>query len=115
MSDGFSNDQMQALKRALYSSSDVQPQLRGREFLNADFDLEDRLRMLDFSGHFRVYAQDDEEQATHYTWAGCVDGFGLDLEVQRMGDSCWVVVHDVHTSEAARSFVSDRRNSSFVM
>lgn len=110
----FDGQQLKALKRALYSSPEPDADIRGNEFLNADEDLEDRLRHIDFDGVFRVYAQDDQEQATHFRWAGCVDGFGVDLESFRSKDASWVIVHAVHEPSEAGDFIRSRKSASFV-
>lgn len=49
----------------------------------AAFDLEDRLRRVDFQGHFVIRSQDELEDATHFEWVGRVGSEAVHLESMR--------------------------------
>jgi hypothetical protein len=71
--------------------------------------MEDRLRAADFGGHFVVRAQDEQEEATHFEWVGCVGGQGFHLEVLRGADASWVTVRSMLPAEEVGSLMASFR------
>ena len=85
------------------------------EYRGAFPDMEDRLRAADFGGHFVVRAQDEQEEATHFEWVGCVGGQGFQLEVVRCATDSWVTVHRVVPVVEMGEVMASRRGSPTLM
>lgn len=104
-----SNDRVgaafKALTSALYPAGGA-PVVDGCYLLGAYRDLEDRLRATDFQGRFRIFAQDDDEEATHFAWRGRIGDFEFELEAHRGEEDCHVAVLGVAPAAAAKTTAS---------